>query len=242
MGSVASAYVAEPYSAGSSALVPGNPAERYAGRVIEGPHSYHDEVPSRCSRARHPGVSRFVTWFKKKFPRAKRKVGSRYRCEKLPGDLGYSLHSASRALDLSLDYRKYRQFKIADRMIDLLMAPDSAGNVAALARRMGIFEIIYHCGYWTDSYEHEGSAYFQRYFMCNNDGGFKGEVLATIQHTNHVHLSFTREGAAARSSFWRPVESIALAPPPPPPEETPPPEEAPPPEAAYPDEEPPPPG
>jgi hypothetical protein len=38
--------------------------------------------------------------------------------------------------------------RAAEALIRLLLAPDSAGNAEALARRMGVEELIWDCGYW----------------------------------------------------------------------------------------------
>lgn len=184
--------------------IPGNPAERYAGRQIEAPRSYQQEVPKGCSKVKRKGVDRFISFFRKRYPSMKGAVGSRYRCENLGSGAGYSFHSDGRGLDLALHRSKPAQFKVARQLIDLLLAPDSTGEPAALARRIGIQEIIYSCGYWSAS-----SGRFVRYFLCEERTG-----NATVEHRDHVHLSFTRRGAAAQSSFWRPVSSVPKAEPP----------------------------
>jgi hypothetical protein len=49
------------------------------------------------------------------------------------------------ALDWHLDAAKPADRREAARLIDLLLAADEAGNPHALARRMGIQEIIWNC-------------------------------------------------------------------------------------------------
>ena len=183
--------------------VAGNPAERYAGRVIEAPRSYSDEEPTSCSKAKRPGVTRFVRWLRRNARRGT--VGSRYRCSQIQG-VGFSFHGDGRAVDFALDHSKKRDHREAARLIRLLLAADSTGEPAALARRMGVFEIIWDCSYWA---QYRG-ADVGRYFMCA-----QGPPIAkTTAHRDHIHFSFTREGAAGKTSFWRPVGSVPIAPPP----------------------------
>ena len=69
------------------------------------------------------------------------------RCEKWGKDAA-SLHAEGRALDWHLDAANAADRREATRLISLLLAPDSMGNQAALARRMGIQEIIWNCESW----------------------------------------------------------------------------------------------
>src|SRR2546423_1678582 len=69
------------------------------------------------------------------------------RCEKLSKH-NYSLHAEGRAVDWHLDVHSAADRNAADALIRLLLAPDRLGNAAALARRMGIQEIIWNCQSW----------------------------------------------------------------------------------------------
>ena len=69
------------------------------------------------------------------------------RCEKLVRR-NYSLHAEGRALDWHLDARNPADRRAGERLIALLLAPDRAGNPHALARRMGVQEIIWDCRAW----------------------------------------------------------------------------------------------
>ncbi|HEY3190987.1 MAG TPA: hypothetical protein VGJ70_26075, partial [Solirubrobacteraceae bacterium] len=87
----------------------------------------------------------------------------------------------------------------ARHLIDLLLAPDRAGNQHALARRMGVEEIIWDCSYWG-----AGSPEFGPYAPCyGKSGKLRKHVDPTVGHRNHIHFGFSRRGAAARTSFWR---------------------------------------
>ncbi len=188
------------FRVGSTAPVANNPAEKYAARVIEAPRGYSQEVPSRCLKAKRSGVDRFAAWLKRNAKRGR--SGSRYRCENL-GAAGYSFHSEARALDFSLNRSNSADAREARRLLRLLLARDSAGEPAALARRMGVMEIIWDCGYWSQNRED-----FIPYFLC------EGRVSKTLAHRDHIHFSFTRAGAAARTSFWKKVSQVPRRPPP----------------------------
>jgi hypothetical protein len=69
------------------------------------------------------------------------------RCEKLgPGN--FSLHADGRALDWHLDVNVAADRREAQRLIALMLAPDRLGQPHALARRMGLQEIIWDCKSW----------------------------------------------------------------------------------------------
>ena len=70
-----------------------------------------------------------------------------YRCEKW-GKREASLHAENRAIDWHLDAGSSADRRAADELIELLLATDAAGNTQALARRMGVEELIWDCEYW----------------------------------------------------------------------------------------------
>ena len=51
----------------------------------------------------------------------------------------------------------------------------------SLARRMGVEELIWDCGYW---------------------GAGMTQFEDSMAHRNHIHIGLTRAGAARRTSFW----------------------------------------
>ena len=121
-----------------------------------------------------------------------------YRCERWGKDSA-SLHAENRAIDWHLDVGNPADRAEARRLIDLLLAPDRAGNEHALARRMGVEEIIWDCSYWS-----AGSPDFGPYGPCySKSGKLRKHVDPTIAHRNHIHLGISKRGAAARTSFWR---------------------------------------
>ena len=89
--------------------------------------------------------------------------------------------------------------RAAEKLIRLLLAPDAAGNPQALARRMGVEELIWDCGYWG-----AGMTEFTPYRACYGKRGKlkRKHVDKTVAHRDHVHIGMTKRGAAARTSFW----------------------------------------
>ena len=84
------------------------------------------------------------------------------------------------------------------RLIELFLAPDSAGNQHALARRMGVEEIIWDCSYWA-----AGMQEFIPYRPCfNKHGEPRRRVDPTTAHRNHIHFGLSKAGAMRRTSYW----------------------------------------
>lgn len=172
--------------------VPGNPAERLAALAVEEPEYDH---ATRCLRVRRPGVARMVAWLDR---HAAGTSWGTYRCERWGADQA-SLHAEGRAIDWHLDSRVPGQRAAGARLIRLLLAPDSTGTPHALARRMGLQEIIWDCSYWGTGMEE-----FSRYRPCFSRDGRrrKRRVNPTIAHQDHLHLGMTKAGAMGRTSFW----------------------------------------
>lgn len=171
--------------------IPGNPANRLAGLPIED-FAYDDA--RRCTRKRRPGVEAFTAWLAQN---ARGVSWGTYRCE-MWGKRKASLHAEGRALDWHLDRSDPADAREARRLILLLLAPDTAGNPQALARRMGVQEIIWDCGYWRS-----GMTGFSPYAPCHGRKGRpKRRVNKTVAHRDHVHFGFSKRGAARTTSFW----------------------------------------
>jgi hypothetical protein len=172
--------------------VRGNPADRLAARPIEDfryDHARHCvKHPSRGALALQSwleGHVRGVSW-------------GIMRCEKLSGH-DYSLHAEGRAVDWHLDVHSPADRQAAEGLIRLLLAPDRLGNAAALARRMGIQEIIWNCHSWWS-----GGEGMEPYSVCyDRHGKRRKHVDETLGHRNHVHLGLNLPGARMQTSFWR---------------------------------------
>ena len=150
---------------------------------------------THCAEKTRPGMLALQHWLEANFRGV---FWGSYRCE-LWGKHEASLHAENRAIDWHLDVTVPADRRAAERLIRLLLAPDATGNPQALARRMGVEELIWDCGYWG-----AGMTQFEPYQQCyGKRGKLKKHVDPTVGHRNHVHVGMTKAGAAARTSFWR---------------------------------------
>ena len=168
-----------------------NPADALADIAIEEP-AY--DPATKCSKREKPGMTALVNWLDRN---AGGVFWGSYRCEKW-GPHSASLHAENRAVDWALDVDVPAQRREAGRLIALLLAPDRNGAPQALARRMGVEEIIWDCGYWG-----AGMSQFRPYSPClSKRGKLRRKVDKTIAHRNHQHIGMTKPGAAKHTSFW----------------------------------------
>jgi hypothetical protein len=169
-----------------------NPADELVDIPIEA--SIYDPA-THCSAETRPGVVKLRRWLEEN---SRGVFWGSYRCEKW-GKHEASLHAENRAIDWHLDASVAADRKAADELIEVLLATDSAGNVQALARRMGVEELIWDCGYWA-----AGMLEFQPYRPCYGKRGKpRKKVDVTVAHRDHVHIGMTKAGAAGKTSFWR---------------------------------------
>ena len=168
-----------------------NPADALAGLPIE--DSIY-EAASRCKNRDNPGITALAGWLA---GHARGVFWGSYRCEKW-GKNSASLHAENRAIDWHLDVAVKADRKAADKLIRLLLAPDQLGNPQALARRMGVEELIWDCGYWG-----AGMPDFSPYSVCYKPNGRKRKHFdKTAAHQDHIHIGMTKAGAKGRTSFW----------------------------------------
>ena len=172
--------------------VRGNPADALAALPPD-PVAY--DAARRCLPAARPGVVRFTAWLQRNVRGA---YWGSYRCERW-GRGKASLHAENRAVDWRLNAADPADRRAAATLITLLLAPDRVGTPQALARRMGVQEIIWDCAYWG-----AGMTGFTPYSPCfGKDGTPRRRVGVTLAHRDHIHFGLSRDGAAARTSFWR---------------------------------------
>lgn len=143
----------------------------------------------KCLRKPQPGTKLLQGWIDRHF---RGESWGIVRCEKLTKRTR-SLHSEGRALDWHLDARNGAERRAAYSLIELLLATDQLGNPNALARRMGVQEIIFNCQSWFS-----GSEGLDRYDACNAK-----RVDRTTAHKDHVHIGLNWQGAKALTSFWK---------------------------------------
>ena len=172
--------------------VRGNPAHRLVNVGID-PMQY--DRATGCKPRPKPGAVAFARWLQRN---VRGQYWGTYRCERW-GKGSASLHAENRAIDWQLNVHDPGDKRAAKAVIRLLLAPDTMGNPHALARRMGVQEIIWDCSYWG-----AGMAQFTRYSACfNKHGQERRRVGATIAHRDHIHFGLSKAGAAGRTTFWR---------------------------------------
>jgi len=108
---------------------------------------------------------------------------------------GTSEHKEGRAWDWGLSY----PHPAADSFLAWLLATDEHGNEHAMARRLGIMYMIWNNKIWKS---YKASAGWQPYTGSN-------------PHTDHVHFSFSWDGANKKTSFWTSGTTPAPTPTPP---------------------------
>ena len=183
---------ARPHLPQPAPAVAGNPANRLLDRPIE-PSTY--DPATHCDPRAKPGVVELERWLARHVRGA---FWGSYRCEKW-GRHSASLHAENRAIDWHLSVHSAADRRAATELIQLLLAPDRAGNPQALARRMGVEELIWNCGYWA-----AGMPDFEPYGVCYTKRGRpRRGVDDTTAHRDHIHVGMTRAGALGRTSFWR---------------------------------------
>ena len=170
--------------------VSGNPANRLLAQPID---DYEYDRATRCRKSPQAGTLAMVEWLK-------RNAGGQFwgimRCSKLGKD-NYSLHAEGRAIDWHLNARSAGDRTEAARLISLLLAPDAEGNEHALARRMGVQEIIWDCRSWWAG----GTP--GKYSVCyKGRGGKYKNPGATLAHRDHIHFGLSKAGARKLTSFW----------------------------------------
>jgi hypothetical protein len=174
------------------ALARANPADELTHLPIEA--SVYDPA-THCSSKSRPGMVKLQAWLEET---SRGVFWGSYRCEKW-GKHEASLHAENRAIDWHLDVGDRADRRAADKLIDLLLAPDAVGNEQALARRMGVEELIWDCEYWA-----AGMPEFQPYRACyGKRGKLRANVNKTVAHRDHIHIGMTKAGAAGKTSFWR---------------------------------------
>jgi hypothetical protein len=159
-----------------------------AGRSLDG---YRYDRARRCTRGPQRGALALQNWLGLHVRGVSWGI---YNCRKTRLGSSLSLHAEGRAVDWHLDRRKPAERRAAYRLIDAFLAADSSGRPRALARRMGVQEIIYDCRIWT---AYDGDRGMRPYSGCRRGAS------DTIAHRDHLHIGLNWRGAKAQSSFWR---------------------------------------
>ena len=140
------------------------------------------EPQRTCDPTAKPGVVAFAELMKKYYAATSRTTyGISRACT-----TEVTEHSDGRALDWMLNVKDPTQKAIADSVTRWLSAPDAQGRPGAMARRFGIMYIIWNRQMW------------RAYDPARGWAPYTGPV----PHTDHIHFSFSWDGALGRTSWW----------------------------------------
>jgi hypothetical protein len=176
--------------AGGFRPVAGNPADKLVNVPID---DYQYDYAKDCRKHPTKGAEAMAAWLDQN---AGGSFWGIMRCERW-GKGKASLHAEGRAIDWHLDVHNGADRREAKRLINLLLAPDHAGNLHALARRMGVQEIIWNCTSW-----YSGADSMRPYSPCYDSKGKPTKIDDTTAHRDHVHIGLNWAGAKMRTSFW----------------------------------------
>jgi hypothetical protein len=171
--------------------VAGNPADRMAREPID---AYSYDRATHCVKHPKKGTVALQSWLER---HAGGVAWGIIRCE-MWGKGSASLHAEGRALDWHLSARNPSEKREAQRIIGLLLAADKAGNEHALARRMGVQEIIFNCQGWFS-----GDGGMRPYSVCFDRKGRPTKVDDTTAHRDHIHFGLNKRGSRMKTSFWQ---------------------------------------
>lgn len=175
----------------ASASAASNPADALASTAVD-PYRYDRAVD--CRSKVPAGTLALKSWLQ-------RNAGGAFwgieRCERW-GKGSASLHAEGRAIDWHLNVHRRADKKEASRLIRLFLATDTAGNRHALARRMGIQELIWNCRSWWS-----GNDGMRPYSPCYDSEGKPKRIDDTTAHRDHIHIGLNWPGARMQTSFWK---------------------------------------
>ena len=172
----------------------GAPAQAASKVVLETAllDSYATYEPQRdCTGTPQPGTAELGRFITTTWPQYQ-SIGMLRSC----GAGGTSEHKDGRALDWGVDVSVPAQRRAGYELIETLLASDELGNPHALARRVGVMYVIYDDTIWS---AYRGFAP-RRYL---NAGCTKLKRCSrTLRHRDHVHVSLSRAGGAAQTSWY----------------------------------------
>ncbi len=109
------------------------------------------------------------------------------------GTTNKSFHKMGMAFDWGVNVYDTAKRNAADEVIAWLLATDEHGNKHALARRLGITQIIWNDRIWNSSVRQ-----WRHYDAVKNCGSYTDRC----RHRNHIHFSLSADGAYQRTSWW----------------------------------------
>jgi hypothetical protein len=143
-----------------------------------------------CSATAKPGLTKLAALLRTTY--GPRDIGIARSCS----DGGQSEHKEGRALDWMTSAAQRPQ---ADAFLKWLLARDAFGNPAAMARRLGVMYIGWDNRMWR---AYDPGLGWSDLKGCTTDPKMKAASYDTTCHRDHVHLSFSWDGAQGTTSYW----------------------------------------
>ncbi|KRE57122.1 peptidoglycan-binding protein [Phycicoccus sp. Soil748] len=134
-----------------------------------------------CDPVAKPGVTAFAKLLSSHYGLGTSSYGIIRNCNS-----GVTEHSEGRAWDWMLSVDKPNEKAVADSVTAWLSAPDAQGRPGAMARRFGIMYIIWNKKMW----------------RAYDPGRGWAPYTGSAPHTDHIHFSFSWDGAYGRTSWW----------------------------------------
>jgi hypothetical protein len=142
-----------------------------------------------CDPATKPGTQRVADLIRATYPDS--------RSIWVPRDCsvgGRSEHKEGRALDWMINSKIPAQNAQAESFLQWLLATDENGNEFAMARRLGVMYIGWGDEIW--------ESYTKRWTELKGCYSTQQSSFDTYCHRDHIHISFSWDGAAGQTSFW----------------------------------------
>ena len=176
-----------------------SPRRPRLGPFIEEGSYYQGQT--KCSPWAKPGVVAFQRMVLSAYPGTG--AGSIGRACSVGGT---SEHKEGRAWDWGVNVSNASQKAAAEDLLAWLAAEDRYGNTAAMGRRLGVMYAIWNKRIWFP-----GSGW--RKYCVYRRGACRDPEDGDVRHphTDHVHFSFTWDGAKKKTTFWNPKRTFATA-------------------------------
>lgn len=142
------------------------------------------ETATGCDPVAKPGVLAFRQWAIAKWGQREKPPSPQNiirACDDTPDE-----HQEGRAWDLMT-----RDIAHGQAIWEAMLAPDENGEPNALARRAGVMYIIWNKQMWR-AYPHAGKP-----------NGSISPYTGASPHTDHLHFSFSKAGAAGQTSLYK---------------------------------------
>lgn len=174
--------------------LPPGPATRSFTAAIEPYAEYNGQT--LCDPTSKKGLLDLAALLKKTY--GSYSVGIVRSCS----DGGVSEHKEGRAMDWMVSKRVPGQKKAAKAFLKWLLATDQYGNQDAMARQLGVMYIGWNNKMWRAYDPTRGKNGWDDLKTCTTNPAMKAKGYDTYCHRNHIHLSFSWDGADGATSFW----------------------------------------